>query len=312
MNRRGRVRRVQVAAVGACLLSLTVMDGAWAGEQKDSTWGLARITQHGPVGKGPYTYAYPESAGAGSTVYVIGGGIDVSDPEFGGRASQQFLHSGVDKCPATVAAPMAAAAVGKTYGVARKAKLVSVRVTDCRGGAVPKDLLNGLAWAAKDSSNRSGGKPNGDVLLVTGGGGHDANLDKLVKKISEMGIVVVAGAGMGGGDACDSSPGSAPEALTVAGTTTADTLMPESTDGKCVKLLAPGKDIKAPANGGRTRLYSGNAMAAAYTAGVAALWGGTGLNGPQIFEKIISTSTKNVVKGLRAGTPNRLLFHDPA
>ncbi|MFG2987641.1 hypothetical protein ACGFYQ_41840 [Streptomyces sp. NPDC048258] len=38
------------------------------------------------MGAGPWTYTYPDTAGEGVTVFVLSTGIDLTHPEFEGRA----------------------------------------------------------------------------------------------------------------------------------------------------------------------------------------------------------------------------------
>jgi cerevisin len=57
----------------------------WTSEfstQEDATWGLARLSSREPYGT---TYTYDESAGEGTCIYVIDGGVFVNHPDFEGR-----------------------------------------------------------------------------------------------------------------------------------------------------------------------------------------------------------------------------------
>lgn len=261
------------------------------------------------MGNGPHTYAYPDTAGSGARVYAVGGGVDIKHPEFGGRAVHQEVHKGAIGSGCTLTAtPAAAVVAGNTYGVAKKAKVISVKIGTCDGKATEHDLIPGIAWSIKDNNNA----PGGVLFLAAGAGEKDVELDKLVAKAHERGMVVVAGAGMGKADACDYSPGSAAKALTVAGTTKTDTLMPESTQGKCVDVLAPGANIASAKTGRGSTTVSGNAMAAGYAAGVAALLYRDGRTPDEVIAEILRTSSRDAIKGVNADTPNRLLFHKPA
>jgi subtilisin family serine protease len=53
-------------------------------EQTPAEYGLVRISRRAPGGS---SYTYDDSAGAGSTVYVIDTGVNIRHEEFQGRAS---------------------------------------------------------------------------------------------------------------------------------------------------------------------------------------------------------------------------------
>ncbi|RJQ79786.1 hypothetical protein D5S17_09680 [Pseudonocardiaceae bacterium YIM PH 21723] len=273
--------------------------------QRNAPWGLARISH---AKKGAKDYVYNAKAGEGVSVYVVGSGIKLDHREFQGRArSGHSVHGGVAK-DATGGGTYAAGIVaGRTYGVAKKAELVAVRITDSKGQAGSEDLVKGLDWAITDAVGRPEQR---SVILVTGSGEQDPALNKLVNDAYDKGVLVVAGAGMGKGDSCEYSPGSASKAMTVAATTQDDQKLKESTGGKCVKVLAPGKDIKSAGIKRPEMTNSGNLAAAAHVAGTAAYFLSVTpkpLTAKQLYAVILATARKDVLSGLEDGTPNRLL-----
>src|SRR3954453_18453261 len=68
----------------------------------------------------------------------------------------------------------------------------------------------------------------------------------MVSQCFNAGIHVVVSAGDGAGDACKTSPASAPQAITVGATEKSTNNITNSTNtGSCVKIFAPGVDIVA-------------------------------------------------------------------
>ena len=85
-------------------------------------------------------------------------------------------------------------------------------------------------------------------------------------------MVVVVAAGNSGANACNESPASAPEAITVGSTTSVDQLSYFSNHGPCVDINAPGSDIPAAYVDSDSSVVSlsGTSMAAPHVAGAGA------------------------------------------
>jgi len=139
---------VIVLAIGATPAS--------AGVQTEvSSWGLDRLDQ--ATATLDRSYSYPDSAGAGVRVYVMDTGVLGTLPGFGGRVLTGFdalagirtPHQANRDCNGhgTAVAGIVASA---TYGVAKSATIVPVRVADCKGGVSPDAVLKGIDWIAKN------------------------------------------------------------------------------------------------------------------------------------------------------------------
>lgn len=107
--------------------------------QTGSTWGLGRISQRNYAAN---TYYYDTTAGAGTYGYVIDSGININHREFEGRASlgSNFVGgSHIDD--AGHGTHVAGTIGGVTYGVAKKANLISVKVFGSSGVSLSPTTL---------------------------------------------------------------------------------------------------------------------------------------------------------------------------
>ena len=124
--------------------------------QRNAPWGLGSISH---AGKQSTTYVYDDSAGEGTFGYVVDTGINVKHQEFGGRASLAFnAVNNTDHVDRIGHGNHVAGTIGgATFGVAKKASLLSVKVFDGESGR-SSDILNGINWAANDivEKNRTG------------------------------------------------------------------------------------------------------------------------------------------------------------
>ncbi|MCZ0982475.1 S8 family peptidase [Streptomyces diastatochromogenes] len=273
------------------------------GPRPAASWGLDRINQWNLPLDGDFT---TRGNGAGVTAYILDTGIDYQHEEFGGRASFGFdaMDDGRygQDCNGH-GTHVAGTVAGKTYGVARKANLVSVRVLGCDARGAYSGIIAGLDWVARNAKQPA-------VLNGSLGGDRSAAVNDAATALYDAGVLPVIAAGNSSKDACDVSPASAAGTFTVAASNIWDEETSFSNYGSCVELFAPGQDIVSARLGGGSVALNGTSMAAPHVAGVAALYKAAHPTAPpaEVAEWLDDNSTKGLLTNLSGGTPNKLLF----
>lgn len=115
-------------------------------KQANVKWNLARIGERTLTS--PYTYVFPSSAGAGVTNYILDTGVDTNLTDFGGRVAHgvSFVSGeGIGDYNGH-GTHVAGIIASKTYGVAKAAKIVSVKVLPASGKGSWSNVLAGLQW----------------------------------------------------------------------------------------------------------------------------------------------------------------------
>ncbi|MFC9607666.1 S8 family peptidase [Streptomyces niveus] len=278
---------------------------ATATQVNPPSWGLDRIDQANLPLNGSYTY--PDSAGSGVTAYVIDTGVRITHVDFGGRASH-----GYDAIDNDMIADdgnghgthVAGTVAGTSYGVAKKARIVGVRVLNNAGSGTTAQVVAGVDWVTANAV-----KPA--VANMSLGGGANTAIDTAVRNSIASGITYAVAAGNNGLPASNYSPARVSEAITVGATTSTDARASYSNTGTLVDLFAPGSAITSAWRTSDTASssISGTSMASPHVAGAAAIYLGnhTTSSPSQVASALVAAATPGVVTNPGTGTPNRLL-----
>ncbi|MEU6757084.1 S8 family serine peptidase [Streptomyces sp. NPDC046685] len=279
------------------------MPSAGATRAPSNSWGQDRIDQKGlPLDQSFTT----QGNGAGVTAYILDTGIDYQHAEFGGRATFGYdaIGDGRDgqDCQGH-GTHVAGTVAGATYGVARKANLVSVRVLGCDGKGTLSGIIAGLDWVAKNAKQPA-------VLNGSLGGDKSDAVNDAATALSDAGVLPVIAAGNSAVDACNISPASAARVVTVGASNQWDEETFFSNYGPCVSLYAPGQAIVSAKLGGGSVALDGTSMAAPHVAGVAVLYKQAHPTAApaEIAEFLDDESTKDALTAVSKGSPNQLLF----
>ncbi|MFC9324080.1 S8 family serine peptidase [Kitasatospora sp. NPDC057015] len=270
------------------------------------SWGLDRIDQRRP----PMTdrFDYPASAGRGVTAYVVDTGVRISHEEFGGWASYGFDAVDGDSDADDGhghGTHVAATVAGATYGVAKQASVVAVRVLDNGGSGTVEGVVAGIDWVTAHAVRPA-------VVNLSLGGDPDDVLDTAVRNSIASGLTYTVAAGNDSLDASQHSPARVPTAITVGSTESDDSASWFSNFGPLVDLYAPGSDITSAgiAYDEDYTTMSGTSMASPHVAGAAALYLADHRTATpaQVAAALTSAATTGSLHGLEPGTPDRLLY----
>ncbi|WP_411083078.1 S8 family peptidase [Streptomyces sp. cmx-18-6] len=270
------------------------------------SWGLDRIDQRNlPLDQ---RYTYPDKAGEGVTAYVIDTGVRISHSDFGGRAFNGYDaidNDNVSQDGHGHGTHVAGTVAGSAHGVAKKAKIVGVRVLNNQGSGTTAQVVAGIDWVTANAV-----KPA--VANMSLGGGADSVLDAAVRRSIAAGITYAVAAGNESTDASTKSPARVAEAITVGSTTNTDARSSFSNYGSIVDVFAPGSSITSTWNtsDSATNTISGTSMASPHVAGAAAIYlaDNPSSTPAQVSAGLVAASTPGVVTNPGSGSPNRLLY----
>lgn len=275
-------------------------------------WGLDRIDQR----KLPLDNQYSvRDSGENVWIYVVDSGIRASHEEFEGRAQEgyDFVNNERDSSMDCTGhgTHVAGIIAGKRFGVARKARIIAIKVFGCDNKAKSSRLIDAIGWILVDSKIKS--RENVVVTLMFSTSDHESTiLETTIKGLVRSGIPVIVPAGNHAANSCAFYPASVEEFLTVGATDILDDLSSFSNLGNCTNFFAPGSSIMSSWHTSDTswRNLSGSAQAAAHMVGIVANLMALNSNMKATSVKTIleSISTKGIVGKVPANESTRFGF----
>lgn len=248
--------------------------------EQGAPWGLARISHQRSLSLGTFNkYVYESIGGEGVTAYVIDTGVNIEHSDFGGRAKwgTTIPANDTDTDGHGHGTHVAGTIASNTFGVAKKAEIIAVKVLGSHGQGSMSDVTAGVLWAVKDAENktrmmRGSRKLRGFVSNMSLGGTKSPTLDRAVGGAVAAGMHFGVAAGNEDQDACNVSPADVRAAVTVGASTIADERAFFSNTGPCVDIFAPGLNILSLWNAGPQSIntISGTSMAAPHVVGLMA------------------------------------------
>jgi hypothetical protein len=198
------------------------------------------------------------------------------------------------------------------YGIAPGARIWAVRVLGCNGGGDTTGVVAGIDWCTSQAKDQGG---KWVINMSLGGGKNDAT-NTAVKNARQAGVIVAVAAGNNGNTnnpfACNYSPASAAEALTVGATTSSDQRSSFSNYGSCLDLFAPGSDVlslglTSDPNNPNLQSLSGTSMATPHVAGAAAIFYQQYGTADEAEIALLAATVSGKISDVKDGSPNKLL-----
>ena len=277
--------------------------------------------------------------------YIIDTGVNIKHEEFEGRAhwGATIPTGDEDEDGNGHGTHVAGTIASKTYGVAKKAKVVAIKVLRSNGSGTMSDVLKGVEWAAEatekeEAAEKKKGKKStykvlrsftltrsnahqGSTANMSLGGGSSKTLDMAVNAAVDAGLHFAVAAGNDNQDACNYSPAASEKAVTVGASSLADARAYFSNHGKCVDIFAPGLNILSTWIGSKyaTNTISGTSMASPHICGLLSYFLSLAPSSDSDFtvpmspaklkKRMISIATPDMLTDIPANTVNLLAWN---
>ncbi|KAF4997129.1 hypothetical protein FDECE_12173 [Fusarium decemcellulare] len=272
--------------------------------QGTATWSLSAVSRRV---KGFNNYYYDSGAGDDSYAYVVDSGVRTTHKEFQGRAKgvyTAFKRDYTDRLGHGT--HVAGIIAGKTFGVAKRAQILSVKVFQGKSADLSV-ILEGINWAVQDIINKDR-QEFAVINLSLGVDGVSAAMNLAVENAAKAGVVCVVASGNAGKNTATTSPGSAKNVITVGAIDKNWAVAGFSNWGPSVDIMAPGVDVLSASwkSDKGTYIQSGTSMAAPHVAGLVlyaqSVEGVVGVSKTTAWLKKVGT--RNKISGKLRNAPN--------
>ncbi|KAK6496053.1 Basic amino-acid permease [Arthrobotrys musiformis] len=278
--------------------------------QTEATWGISEMSN---IASNTSTYYYDSSAGEGMYAYIIDSGINFSHEEFEGRAELGYnaLPDLNNTDTSGHGTHVSGTVAGKTYGVAKKAKLVNVKVFQGRTTSTIT-IFDGFNWAVQDIIEKN--RTDVAVINMSLTTKTSKAFNAMVDSAFERGIISVVAAGNKNLSASLYSPASANSSIAVGAVSRGHVRGSYSNWGPSVNLFAPGTGITSAgiANNTAIRTSTGTSMASPHVAGlICYLRAAEGLAAAQdVIDRMLGMAQKGVLNETTLNeSPNLLAYN---
>ena len=260
---------------------------------------------------GSTSYVYDTTAGQGSYAYIVDTGILATHNEFEGRASLGYNAVGGGSADSVGHGTHVAGTIaGRTYGVAKKATIVAVKVFQGSSSST-SIIIDGFNWAFNDITSK--GRSSRAVVSASLGGGYSAAFNSVVRAGYNAGVLSVVAAGNDNANAANYSPASETTAITVGAIQSNWARSSFSNYGNVLDIFAPGTSVLSSWIGSNsaTNTISGTSMATPHVAGlVLYLQVLENLGTPSaVTNRLRALATPNKVSSPGSGSPNYILYN---
>ncbi|KAI9896810.1 hypothetical protein N3K66_007832 [Trichothecium roseum] len=275
--------------------------------QTGATWGLGTISHRS---SGSTSYVYDTSAGIGTWAYIVDTGLLTTHNQFGTRASFGYnAVGGSDADTQGHGTHVAGTIAGTTYGVAKSASVVAVKVF-AGSSSSTSIIIDGFNWAVNDIISK--GRQNKAAISMSLGGGFSSAFNNAVNSAFSSGVVSVVAAGNDNANAANYSPASAADAITVGAIDSSWARSSFSNYGNVLDIFAPGTNILSSWIGSNTatNTISGTSMATPHVTGlVLYLYALEGVSSASVRNRIVALGTSGKISSPGSGSPNLIAYN---
>lgn len=281
--------------------------------QSSSPWGLASVSSRT---NGATNYIYDSTDGEGMFNYAVDTGVRLTHKEFEGRAVWGYNAVNSNNTDnAGHGTHVAGIMAGKTYGVAKKATIVAVKIFEGNSGSASV-VISGFNWAVNDivAKNRT----TTAVINMSLGGTASTTWDTAITAAWKQGVLAVVAAGNENRDATLVSPARSPEVLCVGNIQSDDMRRQGSTGsnwGTAVAIFAPGTGIVSSyySSDTATQSLTGTSMASPHVAGLVSYIRGLegAMSADKVKARVLALATPGRVQDAK-GSANLLAYNGNA